>query len=417
MKAAASLLDRTLDPPSRVIASTVSLSFYVYLTIGMTLGVLPIYVHKTLGYRVTVAGAVIGAQYVATLLSRPYAGHKADLIGPKKTVQFGLVLCAGSGGLLLISGLLPWAGASLATLLGSRLALGCAESLVATGAIVWGIGRAGVQRTTQVISYNGIATYGALAVGAPFGLLVSRLGGLWLVGAAMALVGVGGWAQAVRLAPSAVVSGKKLPFQQVFSKVALPGTALALGGVGFGAIAAFVTLFFSSRRWPHGELALTLYCVFFVAVRILFAREIDRRGGCVVAIASLAVEALGLLLLALSRDVGMALLGAALVGCGFSLVFPALGTEAVRRVAASDRGTALGVYSVFVDVSLGVTGPALGEVIAQMGYPPAFVLAGAASVTGLVLAGLLARRAGAGTRLLLPGWGRAGGPAPSARGP
>jgi len=71
----------------------------------------------------------------------------------------------------------------------------------------------------------------------------------------------------------------------------------------------------------------------------------------------------------------MALSGAALAGFGYSLVFPALGVEAVDRVPLENRGTALSVYTVFADVSFFMVGPVAGAVIGAFGYRSVFLFA------------------------------------------
>jgi predicted MFS family arabinose efflux permease len=71
----------------------------------------------------------------------------------------------------------------------------------------------------------------------------------------------------------------------------------------------------------------------------------------------------------------MAITGSALGGFGFSLVFPAIGVEAVKRVTEQNRGTALGVYTAFSDVSFFLTGPIAGAVIGAYGYASVFLFA------------------------------------------
>lgn len=51
-----------------------------------------------------------------------------------------------------------------------------------SGSIGWGIGRVGAEHTAKVISWNGIASYGALAIGAPLGVLMVKSLGLWSMG-------------------------------------------------------------------------------------------------------------------------------------------------------------------------------------------------------------------------------------------
>jgi sugar phosphate permease len=105
------------------------------------------------------------------------------------------------------------------------------------------------------------------------------------------------------------------------------------------------------------------------------------------------VEALGLLLLWLAPNPNLALAGAALTGFGFSLVFPALGVEAVNLVPAASRGAAVGAYSLFIDLSLGITGPVAGLVASGFGFASIFLFAALASLGGLGLSIYLYKQA------------------------
>lgn len=166
------------------IVSVVMFTFIGYLTIGIPLAVLPGYVHDDLGYGSVLAGLVISLQYLATLLARPYAGRVIDGLGPKRAVLYGMAGSAASGLFMLLSvAIQGWPALSLASLLVGRLVLGAAESLVGSAAIGWGIGRVGAPHTAKVISWNGIASYGAIALGAPLGVLLVQWLGLWSMGA------------------------------------------------------------------------------------------------------------------------------------------------------------------------------------------------------------------------------------------
>jgi predicted MFS family arabinose efflux permease len=92
-----------------------------------------------------------------------------------------------------------------------------------------------------------------------------------------------------------------------------------------------------------------------------------------VAIVCLAVVSAGLLMLWCAHSPWMAFAAAALTGFGHSLVFPALGVEAVQRVGDESRGTALSVYTVFADVSFFMVGPVAGAVIGVFGYASVFL--------------------------------------------
>jgi predicted MFS family arabinose efflux permease len=275
-------------------------------------------------------------------------------------------------------------GLGLAGLALSRLALGVAESLTSTGATMWGIGVAGPEQTARVISWNGVATYSALAIGAPLGALIAAQWGFAAVGAIIAAICVGSYVAATRMAPTAPVKGQHLPLRRILLGVFPYGTGLALGGMGFGVLATFVTLYFAQRGWSGAALALTTFGASFVGARLLFASAIDRFGGFPVALVSFSVEAAGLVLLGLGHAQALAYVGSGLTGLGFSLIFPALAVEAANTFPASVRGSVLGVYTAFVDISLFLAGPMAGAVIGGYGYPAAFL--GTAGLVVLALA-------------------------------
>jgi len=94
----------------------------------------------------------------------------------------------------------------------------------------------------------------------------------------------------------------------------------------------------------------------------------------------------------LSHSEPLSFAGAALTGFGFSLVFPALGVEAVRRIPPQDKGTALGAYGVFMDFALMVIGPAAGAIISGFGYPPIYLFAACSVLLALALTQWIAAR-------------------------
>jgi len=383
---------------TREIAGYVYFSFICYVSIGLPLAVLPPYVHLKMGYSAVLAGLAISIQYIATLASRPWAGRISDRKGAKVSVLWGMACCAASGAFLLCAALLHhihWL--SFAVLMASRLILGAGESLGSTGATLWGIKSAGQQHTAKVIGMNGISTYGGMALAAPLGVVLDAQWGLASIGVVTMLIGAASFAMAWRKDPVAVTAGAHMPFAHVLSRVAPDGMGLALGGVSYSVLATFVTLFYAHRHWSGAALCLTAFGFAFIAARISFLSTIRRFGGYPVAIASLAVESVAMILLWQARSPGMAFAGAAVGGIGLSLVFPAIGIEAVKRVPEFNRGTALAVYTAFADVSFFLVGPIAGAIIGWFGYASVFLFALICELTALGIVVVLAGRPGAET--------------------
>ena len=129
-----------------------------------------------------------------------------------------------------------------------------------------------------------------------------------------------------------------------------------------------------------------MFALAFVLTRVFLGHLADRFGGAKVALISVLVEAVGLGLIELAPGLTLALIGAALTGLGYSLVYPGLGVEAVRRVPPDSRGLAMGAYTAFLDVALGFGTPALGLLASVAGLSAVFLASTVAALCAVPIA-------------------------------
>jgi MFS family permease len=364
--------------------------FVAFLVTGLAMPVLPLHVHDGLSLGTFVVGLVAGAQFTASLLSRFWSGSYADSRGGKRAVVVGLLLAAAAGLLYFLS--LHFVGApvtSAAVLLVGRAVLGGAESFIITGALSWGLALAGPENTGKVMAWMGTAMYVAFAIGAPAGSALYAAYGFAALALATTLIPL---ITLLLVSPRPAIApqaqARRPSFTKVVGAVWAPGIGLAFSSVGFGAITTFVVLLFSQRGWSLAWLALTVFATAFVLARVLFSHLADRIGGTKVALVSALIEAIGLALIWLAPWVALALFGACVTGFGYSLVYPGFGVEAVRRAPAESRGLAMGAYTAFLDLALGLANPALGLVAGRVGLGAVF-LTSALAVT--CSAGIAAR--------------------------
>lgn len=366
----------------------VGVLFVACLCVGMTLPTVPLFVAGTLGLGNAWAGLAVGIAFLATILSRGFAGTLTDRQGARVATVRGL-FCYIAGALVCLTAGLPGlrAIAAYEVLLIGRLLIGVGESLVAVGTITWCIGLVGPARSGQVLAWIGAAIYGALAVGGPLGIaLYDRLG---LAGAMAVATGLPALAllAVARLDGLPVMAAAQRPsIWRVVGRIAPQGAIVCLQGIGFAAIGAFFALHFRAQGWAHAGLGLTAFGAGFVLVRLLFGGLPDRIGGLPVAAASLAVETLGQAILWTAATPTAALAGAFMTGLGCSMVFPAMGRDVVHRVAPPLRGTAMGAFSAFQDLAYGLTGPLAGLLADRAGYRGVFLVGTVAAVLGLTIA-------------------------------
>ncbi len=219
---------------------------------------------------------------------------------------FGLCGCFLSGlGYFLAGFTNGWPLASLLLLCLGRVILGIGQSFAGTGSTLWGVGVVGSMHIGRVISWNGIVTYGAMAIGAPLGVLFMPG---WLTGIGADRDGRG----AVGNTAGAPSSGGEGQQRQT---IAVSRGAWACLVVRHGAGPGLSRIWrdrhfhhpvYDAKGWDGAAFALTLFSCTFVGTRLLFPNGINRLGGLNVAMICFSVEIVGLLLVGMASMPWMA---------------------------------------------------------------------------------------------------------------
>lgn len=348
--------------------------------IGATLPALPRYVTGPVGAGSVAVGIVIGAFAVGAVLARPFAGRVADAHGRRLVLASGAAIMALSGALLFLP-------IGVLGLVAARLVLGVGEAFVFTAGATWVVDLAPADRRAQSIGLFGLSVWMGLSVGTVVGELLLGAGGfavVWAFAAAAPLVGA---AVAYRI-PEVHRRPEPAPGRaELIPRAALrPGVALSLASAGFATMASFVVLHLAESGAGSGAAVFTTFTAAVVSARLLGGRLPDRIGARPCAVVAGIAEAVGLALVAVAASPLVAVAGALAMGVGFSLLYPALALLVVDRVEESRRGAALGTFTAFFDIGLGLGAPFAGAVAALAGLPAAFVAAAVLSAVAAVVA-------------------------------
>jgi MFS family permease len=173
--------------------------------------------------------------------------------------------------------------------------------------------------------------------------------------------------------------------------VSLPALGFGLAAYGYGTIAASLVLYLTRSGIGGERVALVIFAVAFIIARSIGSPLVDRLGGTTIALAGLCVEALGLFLVALAGTAAVALLGDALTGAGVSLAFPATVAITLHRTDAQSPGSSVGLTTSCWDLGILTAGATNGAIATTIGYPSAFLAAGAASLVALTVVWTLHR--------------------------
>lgn len=344
------------------------------------------------------AGTAVGIAFLATAAVRPFAGRFADGGRARRTVFFGGVLGT-LGGLGHL-----WAP-NFTVLLISRLLMGAGEAALFSGALPWVLGGVAPNRRGRVAGWFGLSMWGGLAAGPVLATVLytgsglytpytgsglhTRMGfnAVWYSVVALALVSA-----LLVLTTGGKSAGELQPlrFPRTLRDVvpvgaSLPGIAFGLSSYGYGTVAALLILHLKGDHIGGDSVGLTVFALGFLLTRAVGSPMVDRYGGARVAACSIAVEAAGLLLLALATVQPLALAGAALAGAGVALMYPATVAMTLHRTGTLRPGAAVGAMTSFWDLGIMIAGPIGGFIAAEFGYPLAFLVAVATAAGSFVL--------------------------------
>jgi MFS family permease len=375
---------RLVPRPGVAFAGVFTVTFCGLVAVGAVLPVMPRYVHGPLDAGNIAVGIVIGSYAITGLLLRPFAGRLADHRGRKPTVLLGSCLVALGGFMYLLPLGVPG-------LVAARLVLGAGEGTVFTASSAWIVDLAPPARRGRVIGLYGLSVWAGLSIGPLIGELILHASGytaVWLFAGAAPLIGA---LVATRLPdPFHAVPHPEEEHHALIEREAVrPGTALALGSIGYGTMAAFVVLHLESRGIGHGAAVFGAFATMVVLTRLIGGDLPDRVGSARVAFAAAVIEAIGLAAIALAQSLPVALAGALAMGAAFSLLYPSLSLIVVNRVSETRRGAALGTFTAFFDAGVGFGAPLAGAAAALSSYEGAFLLAAAIALGSATTIALL----------------------------
>ncbi|HHY94218.1 MAG TPA: MFS transporter, partial [Firmicutes bacterium] len=292
----------------------------VFTGFQMLMPTMPVYV-QSLGGSETMMGLVIGIFTLSAVAIRPLVGWALDAVGRKVILLLGLAV-------FVFSALLYGWAPSVAALLGIRLLHGCGWGFSTTAAGTVAADVIPAERLGEGMGFFGLAGTIAMAVAPALGLyVIDRFSFLALFGLSASLAAV-----ALLLAAPIgyrlphptdqaatptrpAVSGR--PRATFFEPGAVrPGLVTLLTNTTYGAVVTFLALYATQQGIANIGPFFTVYAVTLALTRPLSGVLMDRRGFDVVVVPGLICVAVAMLLLSVSRHLGMFLVAAVFCGLG-----------------------------------------------------------------------------------------------------
>jgi MFS family permease len=233
--------------------------------------------------------------------------------------------------------------------------MGAGEAALFSGALPWVLAGAAPNRRGRVAGWFGLSMWGGLAAGPVLATVLYTESGLYTGSGLHTRMGFNAvWYSVVALSLASALlvlttgdrpAGELPPlrFPRTLRDVvpvgaSLPGIAFGLSSYGYGTVAALLILHLQVDHIGGDSVGLAVFALGFLLTRAVGSPMVDRYGGARVAACSIAVEAAGLLVLALATVQPLALVGAALAGAGVALMYPATVAMTLHRTGTLRPG-------------------------------------------------------------------------------
>jgi MFS family permease len=365
-------------------------TFANFCAFGLYFTAIQLFVRDELGGSRASVGLAIGAFSISAVALRPLIGRGIDKRGRRPYLIGALAL-------LVLSSLGFFVAQSVPVVVALRLLQGVAGATFYTTGAAIATDLAPRNRRASAIARFSLFLYGGFAAGpALAGLLIDRGGFALAWGTAVAL-GTLGLVAAWLLPESggaAVAKRAELgpPRRRLVHPAAVgPGLVLATTGMGYASITGFSELYARHIGMGSAGALYATFAVTVIAVRLVSGQLADNYGRTRVALPGLALSAIGLGTLALIQVPVAAFFGVAAFGAGFALIFPALLAFTVDRVEDHERGEAVGSFTAFMDIGMGVGGYLIGTIADQAGFGAAYGTPAVLCVAGGVMLAFIAR--------------------------
>jgi MFS family permease len=349
-----------------------------FMTFGMVVLALPLYVKDELDYGSVGVGVAMGAASLTAIVFSPLSGRVADRRGRRPLLVWGgIVMLACYLGLAL----LPALGGVVAI----RLVAGAAEATFCIGAYTAAMDIAPEERRGEAVSLVTLASYLGLTIGPVAGDLIRGDGhytAVWLVTAALVLAATSVVATIRETKPVTEEAAQGwLPPRAALR----PGVLVVVGLLGFGGFVAFAAIYARDLGIGRPGLVFALFGGVVALVRFFGRRLPDALGARRTLELSFVFLAIGLALIGGWRSLTGLLVGTVVFAVGQAMTYPSAVLLAVESASVSERSAVVGSVGAAVDVALGVGALTLGGVAKFVGYDGAFLVASIVALSGLVV--------------------------------